>query len=66
MCNTIDSTNLAQAAWATALSLALALAHAPGVNSLIWVIFAAGNHVNKSFRYSKGLIPCRRQLPNKV
>jgi hypothetical protein len=46
--------------------LALALAHAAGVNSWICVILAAGNRANKSFRYSKGLIPCRRQLPGSV
>jgi len=27
---------------------------------------AAGNRVNKSFRYSEGLTPCRRQLPSNV
>jgi len=26
----------------------------------------AGNPVNRSFRYAKGLIPCRRQLPSNV
>jgi hypothetical protein len=44
----------------------VALAHAAGVNPLIWVILAAGKRVNKSFRYSNELIPCRRQLPSKV
>jgi hypothetical protein len=38
-----------QAARATAFS-ALALAHVVGVNSLIWLILAAGKRVNKSFR----------------
>jgi len=40
----------AQAASATTLSFALALAHAAGVNSLIWVILAAGKRMNKSFK----------------
>jgi hypothetical protein len=39
-----------QAANATTCSFALALAHAAGVNSLIWVILAAGKRVNKSFK----------------
>lgn len=38
------------------------LAHSAGVNSPIWVILAAGKRVKISFRYSKGLIPCKRQL----
>jgi len=49
-----------------ASSLWPCLAHGTGVNSLICAILAAGKRVNKSFRYSKGLIPCRRQLPNNV
>jgi len=47
-------------------ALLVARAHAAGVNSPIWVILAGGNRVNKSFRYSNGLIPYRRQLPNIV
>lgn len=42
------------------------LTHAAGVNSLIWVILAAGKRISKSFRYSKGLIPCQRQFPSRV
>lgn len=37
-----------QAAWTTIFSLALA--HAAGVKSLIWVILAAGKRLNKSFK----------------
>jgi len=39
--------------------------HAVGVKSLIWVILAAGKRVNKSLRYSNGLIPCHLQLPSR-
>ena len=44
----------------------LTLAHVAGVNSLIWVIFAAGNRVNNYFRQSNGLISSGRQLPSNV
>jgi len=40
---------LAQAARASSFSFGLALAHAAGVKSPIWVILAAGKRANKSF-----------------
>ena len=36
--------------WAGRLASDLVLAHVTGVNSLIWVILAAGKRVNKSFK----------------
>ena len=36
--------------WAGSLAPDLVLAHATGVNSLIWVILAAGKRVNKYFK----------------
>ena len=37
-------------------------AHSAGVNDSTSVILAAGRRVKTSFRYSKGLILCKRQL----
>ena len=39
-----------QTAWSSGFCLAVGAAHAAGVNSLIWVILAAGKRVNKSFK----------------